>query len=63
MKYHPSINKTIYASSRSATRARSICADYASYEAYKAEWRASNPDATAQQYEVAIRAIAQECGI
>ena len=56
-------SRAIFAQARSATRTRSICADYARYEAYKSEWQSSNPDVTPQQYEAAIRAIAKKCGV
>ena len=33
------------------------------YEAEKAAWIARNPDATPREYEQAMLAIAQRCGI
>jgi hypothetical protein len=62
-KYPSSINQALYASTRSANRTRSTCADYARYEAHKSEWRSCNPGATPQQYEAAVRAIAKQCGV
>lgn len=56
-------SRAIFAQARSAIRTRSICADYARYEAYKSEWQSCNPDVTPQQYEAAIRAIAKKCGV
>jgi hypothetical protein len=35
----------------------------ASYEAAKAAWIASHPDATPAEYEAAMRRIARECGV
>lgn len=35
----------------------------AAYETAKRAWIAANPNATAQQYETAMRAIATRCGV
>lgn len=37
--------------------------DLARYESLKAAWQASNPQATHEQYQDAMRKLAQECGI
>jgi hypothetical protein len=58
-----SASKASFAHARSTTRTRAICADYARYEAYKAEWRGRNPGATPSEYEAAMRAIAKACGV
>ena len=36
---------------------------YACYERLKAEWRAEHPDATPEEYERAMRRIAEQCGV
>lgn len=36
---------------------------YQKYEALKADWVKANPGSTSQQYEAAMRAIAEKCGI
>jgi hypothetical protein len=36
---------------------------YQRYEAAKAAWIASHPDATRAEYEAAMRRIARECGV
>lgn len=33
------------------------------YEALKADWVRSHPDATNEEYQVAMRLIAEKCGI
>ncbi len=33
------------------------------YEAEKQTWMALHPEATADEYEIAIRRIAEECGV
>lgn len=62
-KSAPSLNQAVYARIRSAARTRSICRDYARYEAAKAEWSCCHPDATPEQYDQAMRAIAKACGV
>jgi hypothetical protein len=37
--------------------------DYARYEQLKTQWIKSNPHATPEQFQKAIRKIARECGI
>ncbi len=37
--------------------------DFAEYERRKADYKARNPDATPEEYQQAMRKIAQECGI
>lgn len=36
---------------------------YALYEAAKRAWASANPDATAEQYEAAMRALAARYGV
>jgi len=36
---------------------------YVKYEQLKKEWIAANPNATNQEYQVAMRRIAQKCGV
>jgi len=36
---------------------------YRLYEARKQAWLAMNPEATHEQYEAAVKKIAEECGI
>lgn len=55
--------KAIFAHARSTARTRATCADYARYEALKAEWVANNPEATTEQYEAALKVIAKACGV
>lgn len=43
--------------------ATAVDADYALYEARKAEWIAQHPGASPDQYQAAIRAIAAACGV
>ena len=59
----PSINQRIFARIRSVARTRSICADYARYEARKAEWLVRNPGASCKAYDAAMVRIARECGV
>lgn len=33
------------------------------YESLKSQWVANNPNATPEQYEQAIKRIAQQCGV
>lgn len=63
MARQASTSEVLYAQHRSAVRTRSTCADYARYEAYKAEWKARNPGATPQQYDAAVRTIAKAFGV
>lgn len=37
--------------------------DYVRYEQLKREWTQKHPGATPEEYEVAIRRIANECGV
>lgn len=39
-----------------------MCA-YQRYEQLKKEWIAKNPAATSQEYQVAMRRIAEKCGV
>jgi hypothetical protein len=48
---------------RANTHRRSICANYAQYEHRKAQWIASNPEASHAEYDCAMRRIARECGV
>lgn len=59
----PSVNRATYAQVNAASRMRSNCASYARYEAHKAMWRGMHPNASPFEYEVAMRAIAKECGV
>jgi hypothetical protein len=58
-----STHKAVFARTRSAMRTRVTCADYARYEARKAEWVARNPGATSAQYDAAVSVIAKACGV
>lgn len=59
----PSLNQTLFARERAHNRTRSICANYARYEAEKRMWASSHPQATSQECEQAMRAIANACGV
>lgn len=59
----PSIQQTLYARNRAHNRTRSICANYARYEAEKRMWISANPGATSHEYERAVRNIADACGV
>lgn len=59
----PTLSQILYARIRSAARTRSVCRDFARYEARKAEWIASHPEANSHQYEAAMQRIARECGV
>lgn len=52
----------IYCAQRAALRRRAVCDSYARYEASKQEWITRNPDATADEYQRAMTAIAREVG-
>lgn len=58
-----SAGRSQFAGQRSQARARSTFADYARYDAQKAAWASQNPDATPAQYQDAMRAIAEACGV
>lgn len=62
-KSAPSLNQALYTSIRSAARTRSVCSRYARYEARKAHWIATHPEADSREYEMAIQSIAKECGV
>lgn len=53
----------IYLAQRAAVRRRTVCNSYARYEARKQEWITLHPDATADEYQRAMTAIAREVGI
>lgn len=59
----PSLSQIIYARLRSGARTRSICQDYARYEAQKSIWTSQHPDAQPVEYEQAMRGIAKMCGV
>lgn len=59
----PSINQALFARDRAHNRTRNVCANYARYEAEKRMWASSHPQATAQEYERAMCAIANACGV
>ena len=62
-KSAPTLNQALYASIRSAARTRSVCSRYARYEAWKAHWVATHPDASSREYELAMQSIAKQCGV
>lgn len=55
--------KVLAALRRSSFQRRSICANYARFAELKQRWIASNPDATATEYDVAMQRLARECGV
>ena len=59
----PNLQQHLYARDRAHNRTRSICSNYARYEAEKRMWASSHPHATSQEYEQAMRAIANACGV
>lgn len=59
----PSIQQTLSAREHARTRTRAVCANYARYEAEKRTWASSHPQVTSQEYEQAMRAIADACGV
>jgi hypothetical protein len=62
-KNPPGLNQVLYARMRSAARTRSICQNYARYEAEKSIWISLNPKATPDQYTLAVQAIAKACRV
>jgi hypothetical protein len=62
-KFPPAVHRAIYARSQASSRTRSICSNYARYEAEKAIWASSHPDSTSEEYETAMRAIAKASGV
>lgn len=61
--HQTSAGRAQFAGLRSQARARSTFSDYARYDAQKAAWASQNPDATPAQYQDAMRAIAEACGV
>ncbi|MBV8048766.1 MAG: hypothetical protein JO171_16575 [Paludibacterium sp.] len=48
---------------RAQARTMSMCAGFAKYESCKARWIAQHPNATPDEYQTAVRAIAKACGV
>jgi hypothetical protein len=63
MNAPPAARKARYAQVRASVRTRSNLASYARYEAEKAIWTSTHPDAAPDQYQAAVRAIAKACGV
>lgn len=60
--YRPEL-QALYALKRSSMHRQSICRGYAQYEARKQDWIRSNPEAAPEQYDIAMRRIANLCGV
>ena len=57
----PAQEQLVHARSKARTRAR--LSTQAQYEQAKAAWISQHPEASAAEYEVAIRALAKSCGV